>query len=218
MAYRQTEKVARRLAARREAILEAACIILTEEGAASIQIANVADRAGIAAGTIYRYFSSKTELVAAVVSAISEEEIAELEEAAVAAPGPLSALTAAIAVFGMRALRRRRLVLALMAQPAEPELDVALASYRRGVIAAFERLIRKALEGSHLRQPDAALAAPALLGALIEGLIGPLAPASMQELIQMRDQVQTMTLFALRALGVGDARARGLVIQTPLPE
>ena len=86
MAYRQTEKVARRLAARREAILKAACIILTEEGAASIQIANVADRAGIAAGTIYRYFSSKTELVAAVVSAISEEEIAELEEAAVAAP------------------------------------------------------------------------------------------------------------------------------------
>ena len=105
-----------------------------------------------------------------------------------------------------------------MAQPAEPELDVALASYRRGVIAAFERLIRKALEGSHLRQPDAALAAPALLGALIEGLIGPLAPASTQESIQMRDQVQTMTLFALRALGVGDARARGLVIQTPLPE
>ena len=127
-------------------------------------------------------------------------------------------MTAAIAVFGMRALRRRRLVLALMAQPAEPELDVALASYRRGVIAAFERLIRKALEGSHLRQPDAALAAPALLGALIEGLIGPLAPASTQESIQMRDQVQTMTLFALRALGVGDARARGLVIQTPLPE
>jgi hypothetical protein len=30
--------------------------------------------------------------------------------------------------------------------------------------------------------------------------------------------VQTLTLFALRALGVVDARARGLVVQTVMPE
>jgi hypothetical protein len=30
--------------------------------------------------------------------------------------------------------------------------------------------------------------------------------------------VQTLALFALRALGVVDARARGLVVQTPLPD
>jgi hypothetical protein len=29
--------------------------------------------------------------------------------------------------------------------------------------------------------------------------------------------VQALTLFALRALGVADARARGLVVQTVLP-
>ena len=32
-----------------------------------------------------------------------------------------------------------------------------------------------------------------------------------------RDAVQTLTLFALRAVGVADARARGLVVQTALP-
>ena len=33
-----------------------------------------------------------------------------------------------------------------------------------------------------------------------------------------REAVQTLTLFALRGLGVVDARARGLVVQTVLPD
>jgi hypothetical protein len=33
----------------------------------------------------------------------------------------------------------------------------------------------------------------------------------------MRAQVQALTLFMLRGLGVVDARARGLVVQTALP-
>ncbi len=34
---------------------------------------------------------------------------------------------------------------------------------------------------------------------------------------KMRDAVQTVTLLALRAVGVMDARARGLVVQAVLP-
>src|ERR1700730_3138571 len=59
MPYRQTERVIRRLSARREAILAAACAALAEQG---IQIIPVAQRAGIAAGTVYRYFPSKADL------------------------------------------------------------------------------------------------------------------------------------------------------------
>jgi hypothetical protein len=33
----------------------------------------------------------------------------------------------------------------------------------------------------------------------------------------LRDAVQTVTLLALRAVGVMDARARGLVVQAVLP-
>ena len=63
----------------------------------------------------------------------------------------------------------------------------------------------------HLPEQDAALGAAALVGLLIEGLIGPLAPdAAGRE----RDVVQSLALIALRALGVADARARGLVVQT----
>jgi AcrR family transcriptional regulator len=218
MAYRQTDKVVRKLAARREAILAAAYDMLAEKGIAAVQIAPIAERAGIACGTVYRYFPSKSELVAAVVTTLCEQEIAALAEAAAAAPGPLSALAAAIATFARRAIARRPLVLALMASPLEPGRDGALISFRRALAQEFERLIRSALAGSHLQQQDAALAAPALLGALVEGTIGPLARPAVAEpaeaSAQTSDQVPRLTLFALRALGVADARARGLILQT----
>jgi hypothetical protein len=62
------------------------------------------------------------------------------------------------------------------------------------------------------------LSAPALLGALLHGLIGPLAPAGLDETARGREAVQTLTLFALRGLGVADGHARGLVMQAALPD
>ena len=57
----------------------------------------------------------------------------------------------------------------------------------------------------------------ALLGAIHESLVGPLAPDNMDDPAKLRDAVQTVTLLALRAVGVMDARARGLVVQAVLP-
>ncbi|SRR6266545_7130131 len=218
MPYRQTENVVRKLAARHEAILAAACDAASAGGMAAVQIAPVAERAGIAAGTVYRYFPSKTELVAALVAELAAREIGALARAAAAAPGPLSALAAAVTTFAARALARRRLAFALIAEPVEPELDAARVKYRKALAGELERLIRVALEGGHLPDQDAALAAPALLGALIEGLIGPLAPVADNDPAKARARVQALTLFALRGLGVVDARARGLVVQTAMPE
>jgi AcrR family transcriptional regulator len=217
MPYRQTEHVVRRLAARRDAILAAAGDAAAEGGMAAVQMAPVAARARIAAGTVYRYFPAKTDLVAALVAAISARELAALERAAKAAPGPLSALAAAITTFAARALADRRLAFALIAEPVEPELDAVRVSYRRALASEFETGIRAALAGGHLPGQDAASTAPALVGALIEGLIGPLAPGAQNDAGPVRARVQTLTLFALRALGVVDARARGLVVQAPMP-
>ena len=75
MAYRRTENVVRRLAARHAAIIAAAGALAAEAGINAVQIGPVADRAGIAAGTVYRYFPSKTDLVAALVASVSEREI-----------------------------------------------------------------------------------------------------------------------------------------------
>ncbi|MFN5682948.1 MAG: TetR/AcrR family transcriptional regulator, partial [Bradyrhizobium sp.] len=64
---------------------------------------------------------------------------------------------------------------------------------------------------------DTQLAATALLGALHEALVGPLAPDHLDDPAKLRDTVQAVTLLALRAVGVMDARARGLVVQAVLP-
>jgi hypothetical protein len=89
--------------------------------------------------------------------------------------------------------------------------------FRQSLAAELEARIRTAIAGNHLPDQDARVAAPAIVGALMEGLIGPLAPSHDGDAAGSREAVQTATLLALRALGVVDARARGLVAQCVLP-
>jgi AcrR family transcriptional regulator len=211
MPYRRTENVARRLNARRAAIIAAARDAASDGGMAAVQIAPIAQRAGIAAGTVYRYFPGKTDLVAALLGEISTREIAALRRAADGAPGPLSALSATITAFATRALRHRRLAFAAIAEPVDAELNAARLDFRKALAAEFAQRIAAAVAGGHLPEQDSSLAAAALVGLLVEGLVGPLAPdATGRE----RAVVQSLVLVALRALGVADARARGLVVQT----
>jgi AcrR family transcriptional regulator len=217
MAYRRTERVIARLAARRDAIVAAARALASEQGMDAVQIAPVAERAGIAAGTVYRYFPSKTELVAALVAAVSERELAAMRQAADAAPGPLSALAAAIVTFAARAVHERRLAWAVIAEPVDAEIGALRLGYRKALAGELEARLRAAIAGAHLPEQDAAQTAQALVGALLEGLIGPLAPDVQDDPAKMREAVQMLTLFALRGLGIVDARARGLVVQTALP-
>jgi len=214
MPYRRTENVSRRLAARRAAIVAAARAAASEGGLAALQIEPVAAKAGIAAGTVYRYFPGKTDLVTALLGEIADAEIGALRGAVAAAPGPLSALAAAIMTFAARALRDRRLLYAAIAEPVEADLNAARATLRKAIAAEFATLINAAASRGQLPDQDAGLAAAALLGILIEGLLGPQAPDAAG---RGRDVVQSLTLIALRALGVADARARGLVVQTPMP-
>ena len=218
MAYRRTENVVRRLNARHHAIVEAARDAAVAGGMAAIQIAPVAMRAGVAAGTVYRYFPGKVDLIEALVDSVASREILALRRAADAAPGPLSALSAAVVTFASRSLRHRRLAWAVTAEPVDADTDEVRQGYRRAVVAEIEARIRTAIGGGHLPEQDAGIAAPALVGALLEGLIGPLAPDSVDDPARSREAVQTLALFALRGLGVVDAHARGLVVQTAVTQ
>lgn len=217
MAYRRTERVKQRLAARHDAIVEAAAALAGEQGMTAVQIAPVAERADIAAGTVYRYFQSKTELVAAVITAVSERELSAMRQAGDAAPGPLSALAATIVTFGARALESRKLAWAVIAEPVDAEIDPLRLAYRKALAAEIETRLRAAIAGGHVPDQDPAVAAAALIGALLEGLLGPLASDIADDAAGAREAVQTLTLLALRAVGVADARARGLVVQTVIP-
>ena len=216
MPYRRTENVVRRLAAREQVILTAATALAAEGGMAAVQIAAVAARAGIAAGTVYRYFPSKTDLIAELVAAVAGRELDAMKAAGDAAPGPMSALAATVSTFAARSLAERRLAWAVMGEPVDADVDAMRLDFRQSLAAQLEGRIDIAIAGRHLPDQDARVAAPALVGALMEGLLGPLAP-TYDDAGQAREAVQTATLLSLRALGVIDARARGLVAQCVLP-
>jgi uncharacterized protein YcfJ len=129
----------------------------------------------------------------------------------------LSALAACIATFAARALNDRKLSWAVIAEPVDAKVDGLRQDFRQALAAELEARIRTAIVGKHLPDQDTRIAAPAIVGALMEGLIGPLAPLHVGDAAGSREAVLGATLLALRALGVGDARALGLVAQCVLP-
>ena len=57
---------------RREQILRAAAAAFADQGFHRAKVRDVADRAGLAEGTIYNYFASKDELLLALLDAVNE--------------------------------------------------------------------------------------------------------------------------------------------------
>jgi AcrR family transcriptional regulator len=66
------------------AILDAAEEVAAQRGVEATSIAAIAERAGVAVGTLYNYFEDKDALIAALFKTRREEMLPRLEDAAVA--------------------------------------------------------------------------------------------------------------------------------------
>src|SRR5881227_1671834 len=80
--YRPTERTEARRAETRERIVSAALDQLAEGGYASASVQAVARRAGVATGSVYRHFPSKSELFAEVFKRASARELAVMADTA----------------------------------------------------------------------------------------------------------------------------------------
>src|SRR6476646_10114879 len=108
MVYRRTPSVVTRLEDNRARILAAARALVAAGGWRHAHIATVAEKAGVATGTVYRYFPSKAELFAEVLSNVSRRE-RDVVAAIVDGDGtPAARLRGAVRTFARRALRGRR--------------------------------------------------------------------------------------------------------------
>ena len=76
----------------RAAILDAAERAFVELGFAGAKMTDVAERAGVAAGTLYNYFDSKETIFRALVEQRSSEFMGALEATAAEKPAPLARL------------------------------------------------------------------------------------------------------------------------------
>ena len=86
MATTALSRTARRAAATREAIIDAAQALLTEGGPAALMLDAVAERADIAVQTIYNRIGGRSALLIAVAERALEENRSYMD-AAYAAPG-----------------------------------------------------------------------------------------------------------------------------------
>ena len=177
MPYRRTAQGTRRLYDRRRRILEAGRSLLSEGGFEAAKIASVAAAAGVATGTVYRYFPSKADLFRELVSQVSRTEIAVVRDVSTSDASAPERLSRAVYVFSRRALRARTLAYALIAEPVDPEIDSARLHYRAALAAVFQALIEEGQDdGVFDTEVDAAIGAACIVGALIEALVGPLSP------------------------------------------
>ena len=199
MAYRRTERVEEQLQDKRNRILQAVRQVVGEVGFRGAQIAMVAEAAGVATGTVYRYFPSKGELFAEALALNAQHEVHVVAAVAEVDGQAPSRLADALRVFAERAVRARRLAWAMLAEPAEPEVDAARLVYRRAFAEVFEKLIRDGILHGDFPAQDAAASAACVMGALAEGLVGPLAPEA-PDLADTRALVDAIIVFCLQAV------------------
>jgi AcrR family transcriptional regulator len=176
MVYRRTAAVVVRLEDNRARILSAARDLVAEGGWRHAQVAAVAVKAGLATGTVYRYFPSKADLFAEVLASVSQRE-REVVAAIVDSCGtPAARLRGAVRAFATRALQGHRLAYAMIAEPCEPEIDKARLVWRAKLGEEFVRLIRIGQAEGAFRACDPRIAAACVVGAFMEALVGPLTP------------------------------------------
>lgn len=181
MAYRETPKMRARKARKREQILVATGELVAAGGFQAAHISAVARQAGVATGTVYRHFPSKAQLFTEYFRRATAIEVTAVA-AALEQPGSAAArLRHALQLFARRALKNPTAAWALIAEPLEPAVDQERLYFRAEYAGLFERVIRAGVDARELPPQEPGLSSTALVGAIAEALVGPLAPARQQQ-------------------------------------
>ncbi len=159
----------------RERLLATTDERLVSGGYAALQVADVARAAGVATGTVYRHFPSKTALVAAAFQRAIEPELAAVAQAA--APGRPAAerVAGGIEAFVRRAAAAPKRAYALLAEPVDPKIEMLRHDYRFAYGGIFADALRDGIADGEIEPCDAELFGAAIVGALGEALLGAIA-------------------------------------------
>ncbi|SEF21969.1 transcriptional regulator, TetR family [Amycolatopsis pretoriensis] len=199
MPYRRTPKVQERLDAQRATIVAAATEQLAEHGYGGCSVAAVAERAGVAVGSVYRHFPTKADLVVHVFRQVVTREV-DAVRAVSAQPGePAERVLAVFETFAQRALKAPRQAYALLAEPVDALIDAERLEFRRAFTEVVAEHVAAGVRDGSLPPQDGRLTAAALVGAAAEVLIGPLTSGNAGDVAELRT-------FVVRALGGSDAR------------
>ncbi|MGB9184794.1 MAG: TetR/AcrR family transcriptional regulator [Solirubrobacteraceae bacterium] len=187
----------------RERLLAAAQALIEEGGYGAASVIAIADRAGVAAGTLYRHFASKEELFVEVFRSVCEREERAMRAAAAGMTDDAPAaqrLEHVLATFARRALRNPRLAWALIAEPVDPLVDAERLAYRARYAGLIAEDLAAGIAAGELPDQDVELTAAALVGGCGEALVGPLSPVAGSD-PRGTEIVAALRTFVGRAVG-----------------
>jgi AcrR family transcriptional regulator len=186
----------------RERLLAAAQELIEEGGYGAASVVAIAERAGVASGTLYRHFASKEELFVEVFRSVcSREERAMRTATGPAAPGGAGEwLQTVLTTFARRALSNPRLAWALIAEPVDPRVDSERLAYRARYAALIAEGLRAGIASGELPPQDVELTAAALVGGCGEALVGPLSPLA-DDARRPEEIIGALGTFMRRAVG-----------------
>jgi AcrR family transcriptional regulator len=187
----------------RDRLLAAARELIEEGGYGAASVVAIAERAGVAAGTLYRHFPSKEDLFVEVFRSVCAREEQAMHDAAAQLPGSASAvqrLQTVLGTFARRALRNPRLAWALLAEPVDPRVDAERLAYRRRYTELVAASLAAGIEAGQLPHQSVELTAAALVGGVGEALAGPLSPLAAGG-PDAAEIVAALRIFVGRAVG-----------------
>lgn len=190
----------------RTRLLRAGGEVLESGGYAAASVAAIAERAGVATGTLYRHFPSKADLFVELFRAIGDAELAAMQEAAAPTRDAAAELEAVIATFAGRAMSRPRLAWALVYEPLDAVVDAERVRYRRAYAQRMASFVRERVESGELPDQDPDTTAAALIGGIVEALVSPLSPVAGGN-ADPDAVIVALTAFCRRAVGAEGTHA-----------
>jgi AcrR family transcriptional regulator len=191
----------------RQRLLAAAQEVMEEGGYGAASVIAIAERAGVASGTLYRHFASKEELLAEVFHLVCAREERAMRTAATGRDSEVGAaewLQTVLSTFALRALSNPRLAWALIAEPVDPALDVERLVYRARYAGVIAEGLEAGIASGELPPQDVGLTAAALVGGCGEALVGPLSPLAADKR-PPEEIVGALRTFVRRAVGAPGA-------------
>ena len=148
-------------------IYEHATRLFAERGFAGTSLQDIADALGITRPALYYYVKSKDELLAKLVTEVTEGPLTELDEVAQRTDlDPVDKLRGIVRVIvGRRASQPARFRLLIRSEAELPdELMTAYRTGRRAVLDTVAAVIEEGVRAGQLRPVDATVAALGVLG------------------------------------------------------
>lgn len=181
-------------------ILNTARQLVAQFGFREVQMSAIAEAAGIAIGTLYRYFPAKVDLMVEVVGLVAQREVDVVVSVAAAETTAVDKLGAAAWCFASRALRGRKMAHALVAEPVEPEVEAARLKYHRALGDVFHSIIETGIATGEFPAQNAQASADCIVGSLFEGLVSPLTAHTGSDAVTLSDHGVAIISFCLRGV------------------